>query len=52
MEAQDTSSTSTCLSLLTSPDPDDYDDHKMRNLMLGLFYHVHVGAFMEAFFKK
>ena len=32
-----TSSTSTCSSLLTSPDPDEYDEHNMWNPMLGLF---------------
>ena len=37
MEAPDTSSTSTCSSLLTSPDPDEYDEHNMWNPMLGLF---------------
>ena len=36
-EAPDTSSASTCSSLLTSLDPDGYDEHKMWNLMLGLF---------------
>ena len=53
MEALDTSSTSTCSSLLTSPDPDEYDEHKMWNLMLGLvFCHEHVGSFMESYFDE
>ena len=43
----DTSSTFTCSSLLTSLDPDEYDEHDMRNPMLGLFCHVQVGVLME-----
>ena len=50
MEAPDTSSTSTCSSLLTYPDPDEYDEHNMWNPMLGLFCHEHFCAFMEAYF--
>ena len=36
-------------SLLTSRDPDEYDEHNMLNFMLGLFCHVQVGVFMEAY---
>ena len=48
MGESDTSSTFTCSSLLTSPDPDEYDEHIMWNPMLGLFCYVQVGVFMEA----
>ena len=51
MGESDTSSTFTCSSLLTSPDPDEYDEHIMWNPMLGLFCHVQVGVFMEAYFE-
>ena len=44
-----TSSTSTSSSLLTSTDPDAYEEHNMWNLMMGLFCHEHVGAFMESY---
>ena len=39
-------------SLLTSPDPDEDDEHNMWNPMLGLFCHVQVGVFVESFFNE
>ena len=44
--------TLTCSSLLTSPDPGECDEHNMWNPMLGLFCHVHVGVFTEAYFGE
>ena len=41
MDESDTSSTFTCSSLLTSPDPDEYDEHNMC--------HVQVDVFKEAY---
>ena len=38
MEAPHTSSTSTCSSLLTFSDSDEYDDRNVWNLMLNLFF--------------
>ena len=52
MEGSDTPSTLTCSSLLTSPDPDKYDEHNMWNPMFGLFCHEPAGAFMEAYFEE
>ena len=53
VEAPDTSSTSTCSSLLTSPNPDEHDEHNMWNLSLGLFCcREQVGAFMESYFHE
>ena len=46
MERSDTSSTCACSSLLTSSDPEEYDEHDMWNPMLGL----RADEFMEAFF--
>ena len=42
MDVSDTSST------LASSDPDKYDGHNIRNLMLELLCHAHIGVFMEA----
>ena len=44
LESSTTSSTFTCSSLLTSPDPDEYDEHNMWNPTLGLFCHVDIGV--------
>ena len=48
MEGSDTSSTSSCSSLLTSPDFEEYDEHNVWNPMLNLFCHEYVGAVMES----
>ena len=48
----DTASTFTCSSLLTSPDPDVYDEHNMWNPMLGLFCCVKIGVFLEAYVEE
>ena len=52
MDGSDTSSTFSCSSLCTSWDPDEYDEHIMRNPMLGLFCHVQVGVLMESYFDE
>ena len=52
MDGSDTSPTFECSSLLTSPDPDEYDEHNMWNPMLGLSCHVQHGALMEAYFDE
>ena len=49
MEAPHTSSTSTCLPLLTFSDSDEYDERNEWNLMLNLFCHEYVGAVMESY---
>ena len=38
-----------CSSLLTSPNPNEYDEHNIWNPTLGIFCHVQVGVFMEAY---
>ena len=52
VDGSHTSSTFTCSSLLTSPDPDESDEHHMWNPMLGLFSHVQIGVFMESYFDE
>ena len=46
MEGSTTSSTFTCSSWLTSPNPDEHDEHNMWNPTLGLFCHVNIGVMM------
>ena len=52
MEAPDTSSTSTCSSLLTSLDSDEDDEHNVWNPMLNLFCQECVGAVKESFLDE
>ena len=52
MEAPDTSSTSTCSSLLTSPDSDEHDKHNVWKPILNLFCHEYVCAVMESFLDE
>ena len=52
MEAPDTSSISTCSSLLTSPDSDEYDERNVWNPLLNLLCHEHVGALMESYLDE
>ena len=51
-EAPDTSSTYTCSSLLTSPDPDEYVDHNMWNPLLVLLCHVQIAVIMEMLYDE
>ena len=44
--------TSTCSSLLTSPDPDEYDEHNMWKNTMRFFCHEHIGSFMESYFDE
>ena len=37
---------------LTSPDPDEYDEHDTWNPMLELLCHTHIGVSMEALFDE
>ena len=46
VDVSDTSST------LTSPDPDEYDDHNMWKPMLEVLCHTHIGVPMEALFGE
>ena len=52
VDASGTSSTFTCSSLLTSPDPGEYDELNIWNPTSELLCHTHIGMSMAALFDE